>query len=138
MSWKKPFWLWGGLGLALITGLAAYLVHIIIKNENHAYFSEQIAKGEWVYVQNFAKCHGLYAEGLYPKLPGGGKNARGSIIAPALNGSGHTGEHPESILFKRIRNGSIEEDTMMHGFDRILTDKEILNVIHYLRSLWQK
>ena len=57
-------------------------------------------------------------------------------LAPALNGTGHAWHHPNSVLFKTIKHGSIASDSSMRAFSNRLSDKEIVMIIHYFKSLW--
>ena len=60
----------------------------------------------------------------------------GGYLAPALNGTGHAWHHPNSVLFKTIKHGSIASDSSMRAFSNRLSDKEIVMIIHYFKSLW--
>ena len=60
----------------------------------------------------------------------------GGYLAPALNGTGHAWHHPNSVLFKTIKHGSIASDSLMRAFSDRLSDKEIVMIIHYFKSLW--
>ena len=57
-------------------------------------------------------------------------------LAPALNGTGHAWHHPNSVLFKTIKHGSIASDSSMRAFSNRLSDKEIVMIIYYFKSLW--
>ena len=69
-------------------------------------------------------------------FPMGGISKDGSYLAPALNVTGHAWHHPDSVLFKTIKHGSIASDSSMRAFSERLSDEEIVLVIQYFKSLW--
>ena len=52
------------------------------------------------------------------------------------SGTGHAWHHPNSVLFKTIKHGSIASDSSMRAFSNRLSDKEIVMIIYYFKSLW--
>ena len=79
---------------------------------------------------------GVEGVGQNPESPNGGMLDGGGYLAPALNGTGHSWHHPNSVLFKTIKHGSIASDSSMRAFADRLSDKEIVMIIHYFKSLW--
>ncbi len=98
--------------------------------------SEQIHRGKTIYEKNCSSCHGTQAEGQNPNSPKGEMNENGSYIAPALNGTGHAWHHSNEVLFKTVKEGSIDTDSPMRGFGDRLSDEKIVTVIQYFKSLW--
>ena len=86
--------------------------------------------------RNCSSCHGVEGVGQNPESPNGGMLDEGGYLAPALNGTGHAWHHPNSVLFKTIKHGSIASDSSMRAFSNRLSDKEIVMIIHYFKSLW--
>ena len=95
-----------------------------------------VVRGEMVYAQNCAACHGPDAAGEDPKLPQGGRKATGGYLAPALNGTGHAWHHPPATLFEIVREGSPAADSQMVGWGGRISDRDIGAAIAFIRSLW--
>ena len=99
-------------------------------------FQIELSQGSELFAQNCSSCHGVEGVGQNPKSPKGGMLDGGGYLAPALNGTGHSWHHPNSVLFKTIKHGSIASDSSMRAFADRLSDKEIVMIIHYFKSLW--
>jgi len=110
----------------------------IIPTESFSKYSlsSRIEKGKKLFAQNCSSCHGVEGVGQNPESPNGGMLDEGGYLAPALNGTGHAWHHPNSVLFKTIKHGSIASDSSMRAFSNRLSDKEIVMIIHYFKSLW--
>ena len=96
----------------------------------------ELSQGSELFAQNCSSCHGVEGVGQNPETPNGGMLDEGGYLAPALNGTGHAWHHPNSVLFKTIKHGSIASDSSMRAFSNRLSDKEIVMIIHYFKSLW--
>ena len=96
----------------------------------------ELSQGSKLFTQNCSSCHGVEGVGQNPESPNGGMLDGGGYLAPALNGTGHAWHHPNSVLFKTIKHGSIASDSSMRAFSNRLSDKEIVMIIHYFKSLW--
>ena len=96
----------------------------------------ELSQGSELFAQNCSSCHGVEGVGQNPESPNGGMLDGGGYLAPALNGTGHAWHHPNSVLFKTIKHGSIASDSSMRAFSNRLSDKEIVMIIHYFKSLW--
>ena len=99
-------------------------------------FQIELSQGSELFAQNCSSCHGVEGVGQNPESPNGGMLDGGGYLAPALNGTGHAWHHPNSVLFKTIKHGSIASDSSMRAFSNRLSDKEIVMIIHYFKSLW--
>ena len=97
---------------------------------------ELVLAGEEIYTAHCEYCHGLGAIGQKESRPQGGRNQDGTIIAPALNGTGHTWHHPPMMNFLKIKEGSKMANSPMVGFKDRLSDKQIKSVIWFLYSIW--
>lgn len=101
---------------------------------------EFVSVGKTLYAQYCASCHGENMEGEVPdwKQP----DAGGKMPAPPHNESGHTWHHPDSILFKITKYGTSRALNMknynsdMPGFEDVLTDKEIVAILSYIKNSW--
>ena len=96
----------------------------------------ELSQGSELFAQNCSPCHGVEGVGQNPESPNGVMLDEGGYLAPALNGTGHAWHHPNSVLFKTIKHGSIASDSSMRAFSNRLSDKEIVMIIHYFKSLW--
>jgi len=96
----------------------------------------ELSQGSELFANNCSSCHGIEGVGQNPESPNGGMLDGGGYLAPALNGTGHAWHHPNSVLFKTIKHGSIASDSSMRAFSDRLSDKEIVMIIHYFKSLW--
>lgn len=95
-----------------------------------------VARGEDLFAQNCAQCHGEKAVGENAQFVKGGTKPGGSYWAPALNGSAHAWHHPPDALFEIIKKGSPADDSPMRGLGDKLSDEDIHAVLAYLQSLW--
>ena len=99
---------------------------------------ETIGLGKSVYVQNCASCHGVKLEGQkdwMSRLPDG------LMPAPPHDETGHTWHHSDKYLFMITKYG-IEDiigqkyPNNMPAYKNILSDKEIISVLSYIKSTW--
>lgn len=97
------------------------------------YSEEQIARGELLFRQNCASCHGRNAEATPNwKQP----DANGNYPAPPLNGSAHAWHHDLDLLRRTIRQGGARFGGQMPGFEDRLGAAEIDSVIAFFQSKW--
>ena len=94
--------------------------------------------GNSIYVQNCASCHGVKLEGQkdwMSRLPDG------LMPAPPHDETGHTWHHSDKYLFMITKYG-IEDiigqkyPNNMPAYKDILSDKEIISVLSYIKSTW--
>ena len=106
----------------------------ILNPDNH----DIVELGKSVYVQNCASCHGVKLEGQkdwMSRLPDG------LMPAPPHDETGHTWHHSDKYLFMITKYG-IEDiigqkyPNNMPGYKDILSDKEIISVLSYIKSTW--
>jgi mono/diheme cytochrome c family protein len=94
---------------------------------------QQVARGEALYAQYCASCHGPNGEGD-PNWQI--RNADGSFKPPPHDSTGHTWHHADDLLVDLIATGSDFPQTQMPIFGDKLGDEEILAIIEYLKSGW--
>lgn len=94
----------------------------------------QVAQGAEVYARHCAMCHGPRGEGA----PGDWRKTGpdGKYPPPPLDGSAHAWHHPTEVLRKVIRKGSPPGMGNMPPWEGKLTEREIDDVIVYIKSLW--
>lgn len=99
----------------------------------------RVARGERVYAQQCASCHGAKLEGQpnwRSRLP----NDR--LPAPPHDETGHTWHHPDGMLFAITKNGLVPPNAPagyasdMPAFAGRLSDDEIWAVLAYIKSRW--
>jgi len=94
--------------------------------------------GESLYQQSCASCHGANLEGQRDwrsRLP------NGRLPAPPHDASGHTWHHTDRILTDIVTRGTAAivgngYESDMPGFEGVLTDEEIVQIINYIKSTW--
>ncbi|MBR9842070.1 MAG: cytochrome c [Rhodobacteraceae bacterium] len=100
--------------------------------------ADSVARGAQVYEENCASCHGARLEGEENwRQPG----ADGRLPAPPHDPSGHTWHHSDMVLFRLTKFGPAAlvgkgYESNMPGFDGILSDLEIAEVLAYIKSTW--
>jgi len=98
---------------------------------------ESVARGERIYDQYCASCHGSNLEGVpnWKEM-----QSDGSYLPPPHDSSGHTWHHPDRLLIEIITNGGDPDlyNTKMPAFGGQLMEKEIIAVIDYIKSSWMQ
>jgi mono/diheme cytochrome c family protein len=121
------------LGIALLLGMN------FMKFDATA---EMQVRGQVIYAQNCASCHGANLEGQENwRAP----NEDGSFPAPPHNVEGHTWHHDDGMLLNYTKVGGqqamadlgITDFTSgMPAFGEVLTDEQIDDVWAYIKSTW--
>ena len=99
---------------------------------------DPVERGERIYVTHCASCHGQSGEG---EPHWNIKKSDGTLPPPPLNGSGHTWHHGDGTLYKQVKLGGGYLDlpgfkSGMPAFGEQLSDREIVDVLAYVKSLW--
>ena len=121
------------LAMLLITGTA---------RADHRFDNRDIVRGEAVYQQQCAVCHGVKLEGQ-PNW----RQARpdGTLPAPPHDETGHTWHHDDSYLIEytvlggqglMTRRGITGFTSAMPAFGEQLSLDDILNVLAFISSTW--
>ncbi|WPZ32173.1 cytochrome c [Thalassobaculum sp. OXR-137] len=98
-----------------------------------------VADGERIYRDACASCHGVALEGQPDWQQ---RRADGRLPAPPHDPSGHTWHHPDDVLFALTKYGpaALVNDPAylsdMPGFAEVLSDRDILAVLSYIKSTW--
>ncbi len=93
----------------------------------------QIARGEKLYRQYCAECHGANGEGA-PNWRQ--RDADGLFPPPPLNGTGHAWHHPRAMLHYVIANGSPGGQGRMPAWKGKLDNGDINDIITWFISGW--
>lgn len=135
------------IGLGLLAATFAFLIGAIAvalyqeeRTLANPHDARQVSRGNVVYAQHCAACHGAKLEGQpnwQEKLP------TGRMPAPPHDASGHTWHHPDSVLFGITQYGLVpgkyappSYQSDMPAFSGQLTDEEIWAVLAYIKSTW--
>ena len=97
------------------------------------YNDEQVTRGEPLFRQNCAACHGQNAEAT-PNWKQ--TDANGNYPPPPLNGTAHTWHHDIDLLRRTIREGGAKLGGLMPGFEGQLNAEEIDSIIAFFQSKW--
>jgi mono/diheme cytochrome c family protein len=104
--------------------------------------AQQVARGQTIYAQHCAACHGSHLEGQ-PEWRT--RMATGRLPAPPHDASGHTWHHPDSIIFGITKHGLVPGryappgyQSDMPAFGNTLSDDDIWAVIAYIKSSWPR
>ena len=95
---------------------------------------DTVARGEILYAQYCAKCHGASLEGAVDwkkSLPDG------SLPPPPHDGSGHTWHHTDELLISITQNGGDPSyNSKMPAFKDKLTQDESIAILDFIKSKW--
>ena len=97
-----------------------------------------VSLGQKKYLQNCASCHGVKLEGQKNWQT---RDEEGYLLAPPHDETGHTWHHTDEYLFLMTKYG-IEKLigkkylNNMPAYEEILSDKEILAVLSFIKSTW--
>ena len=129
------------LGAALMLGLAACGEAPAPGDDPRAdpRNPEIVKRGETVYAQQCASCHGAKLEGQPDWRR---RLSNGRLPAPPHDESGHTWHHPDHVLFAITKNGVVPPyapknyESDMPAFGAKLSDGEIWAALAYIKSHW--
>ena len=97
-----------------------------------------VARGEVVYQENCASCHGDQLQG---EVNWRERDGEGYLPAPPHDASGHTWHHTDEQLLAITRQGTAAlvgngYRSRMQGFADELTEADLLAVLAYIKSTW--
>ena len=133
--------LWLGVVAVVVLGVGAWgLLGSVTPNGIPYQDAASVARGEVIYAENCASCHGTNLEGA--------ENWRqpeedGRMPAPPHDETGHTWHHPDAQLFQLTKLGPAKivgqgYESNMPGYEGVLSDQEIWDVLAYIKSTWPK
>ncbi len=106
--------------------------------------TENIKAGETLYTNNCASCHGVLLEGQKDWWKEG---ADGGLPALPHDETGHTWHHGDGLLFDYTKYGGMAAlevrginnfKSGMPGFDKVLSDQEIWDILAFIKSTWSE
>ena len=97
-----------------------------------------VSLGEDVYAAHCASCHGADLSGQENWQT---RNANGRLPAPPHDETGHTWHHADEVLFQLTKYGPAalvggDYESDMPAYDEVLSDREIVAVLSYIKSRW--
>lgn len=93
----------------------------------------QMARGQAIFQKNCAVCHGEQAEGTSDwRKP----LENGRYPPPPLNGTAHAWHHSTEELKRFILSGGPPGEGRMPGWEGVLQDQEIDDILIWIKSLW--
>lgn len=93
----------------------------------------QLSRGEAVYQDNCARCHGVRGVGTHEWNV---KDPDGRYPPPPLDATAHAWHHSTAVLKKVIREGSPGGQGNMPAWQDRLSPREIDDVVIWITSLW--
>lgn len=133
---RSTLWIGAG-GLAL---LAVAIAVLLWRREPSVDHTDRalVARGEPLYKQHCASCHGSRLEGQ-PDWQS--RNAQGRLPAPPHDDSGHTWHHDDVVLFEVTKYGIARHAPLgyqsdMPGFGDRMSDDDIVATLAYIKSQW--
>ena len=110
----------------------------------HELENRNIENGEVLYQEQCAACHGANLEGQ-PNWRTADEN--GILPAPPHDETGHTWHHDNQLLFDYVKQGGAASlaargvtgfNSGMEGFEDVLSDDDIWDVLAFIRSTWPR
>ena len=126
-------------GLIIAAGLGGYWALVQAAPVEIPYRDAgRVAEGAPLYAEHCAACHGANLEGE-PDWQIAGPD--GLLPAPPHDETGHTWHHQDELLFRITKHGSADVagpdyQSNMMGFGDVLSDREILSVLAFIKSTW--
>ncbi len=124
----------------MLIGFYAYTMNKDIKISLMPNDASLVSLGQKIYLQNCASCHGVKLEGQKNWQT---RDDEGYLLAPPHDETGHTWHHTDEYLFLMTKYG-IEKiigkkyPNNMPAYEDILSDKEIIAVLSFIKSSWPK
>ena len=96
-----------------------------------------VAVGRELYLASCGGCHGVNLEGQPNWME---RKEDGRLPAPPHDETGHTWHHSDSQLFAITKSGleaiAPGYETDMPAFEGVLSDREIISILEYIKTTW--
>ena len=125
----------------LVVALGIFVCPTIVQ-AGHELDDRDIGAGQVLYEKHCASCHGADLEGE-PNWRS--PNEDGTLPAPPHDETGHTWHHDNQLLYAYTAlggEGALAErgvtnfKSAMPGFEDVIAEEEIWNILAYIRSTW--
>jgi len=113
--------------------LAALTFNSFAAEGDRWYSNQQVERGEVVFRENCAACHGPNAEATANWKQ---RDANGNFPPPPLNGSAHAWHHDLELLRGTVRDGGQALGGVMPAFADRLSAEDIDSAIAFFQSKW--
>jgi len=130
----------GVVVLAGVVAMVAAAAWLLVPGEVRIDHTDSalVARGEPLYAQHCASCHGARLEGQ-PDWQS--RNAQGRLPAPPHDDSGHTWHHEDALLFEVTKYGIAKHappgyQSDMPAFGDRMSDAEIIATLAFIKSRW--
>jgi mono/diheme cytochrome c family protein len=130
----------GGVAVVGVLALGAVFAgQTIVAGSPPPYLDAQtVAKGQELYAEHCAACHGDNLEGQGDWRS---RDADGYLPAPPHDATGHTWHHPDAQLLEITKLGTAAivgggYQSRMSGFGDQLSDAQIISILAYIKSTW--
>ncbi|MEM9578403.1 MAG: c-type cytochrome [Pseudomonadota bacterium] len=130
-------WLLLSGGAVLLAALSGVLLNQGV-NPLIASYQPDLARGEAIYAEACAACHGANLEGEPNwRAPG----ADGRLPAPPHDASGHTWHHSDRVLLDITMRGTAAVvgggyESNMPGFGDAYSEDELRDVLEWIKTQW--
>ena len=121
------------MGYLLLVACSEQADPLVMPPDQRVYDTAQLLRGEQLFNQHCASCHGPGASGD-PNWRQQGVDGR--FPPPPLNGTAHAWHHPLAQLRHTIKNGGPAGQSNMPAWKTILDDQQIDDIIAWFQSLW--
>ena len=110
----------------------------------HELDDRDLARGQTLYAEQCAACHGANLQGQANWQQ---QNDDGTLPAPPHDETGHTWHHDNQLLFDYTKlggqglfaaRGITNFNSGMPGFEGVISDEEIWDILAYIRSIWSQ
>ena len=95
---------------------------------------DRVMQGKVLYQRFCAECHGTKLEGVADwKIP----LPDGSLLPPPHNSTGHTWNHPDSLILEIVTSGGEPaHNSKMPAFKDRLAEDEMESILEFIKSKW--
>ncbi len=133
-------WVLAAFGLVAVAGVAMWTTLALDEGAGQADPGDAVlvARGEAVYSEQCAHCHGERLEGAADWRT---RNADGTLPPPPHDETGHTWHHPDQQLFGMVKLGGAASAppgfvSAMPAYQDVLADGDIWAVLAFIKSWW--
>ncbi|RSK32311.1 c-type cytochrome [Rhodovulum iodosum] len=127
-------------GLLLVCGIAAFgwIWGVATSDADDGALAPDLARGQAIYAQACASCHGAALEG---QIDWRSRGPDGRLPAPPHDATGHTWHHSDRVLLDITMRGTAAVvgggyESNMPGFADIYSEDELRDVLEWIKTQW--